>query len=193
MIRCGTSTRCPGLRRGWTRPAEEQRRRLARVELTAASSRTSGCRAEDRLTTEADLLAAVTWTARSRPQPGQRYVIGLDIGLKRDRTVAAVCHAERVRDEWDVTHDRHEGRARPHGGLVGNEREPGAAFERSRTGSPRPRLSYRGATVRLDPWQAIGSMQRLRRRGVRCEEFTFSSPVGRPPRERRCTCCCATA
>ena len=39
--------------------------------------------------------------------------------------------------------------------------------------------SYR-ATVRLDPWQAIGLMQRLRTRGVRCEEFAFSATsVGR--------------
>ena len=29
-----------------------------------------------------------------------------------------------------------------------------------------------------------GLMQRLKRRGVRAEEFTFSSAVGRPPRER---------
>jgi hypothetical protein len=40
--------------------------------------------------------------------------------------------------------------------------------------------NYRGATVRLDPWQAIGTLQRLRARGIRVEEFTFSATsVGR--------------
>ena len=30
------------------------------------------------------------------PDPRHRYVIGLDLGLKHDRTVLAVCHAEHV-------------------------------------------------------------------------------------------------
>ena len=36
-------------------------------------------------------------------------------------------------------------------------------------------MSYSGATIRCDPWQSVGSMQRLRSRGVRVEEFTFSA------------------
>jgi phage terminase large subunit-like protein len=40
--------------------------------------------------------------------------------------------------------------------------------------------SYHPATVVLDPWQAIGLAQRLRRRRIRVEEYTFSaSSVGR--------------
>ncbi len=39
---------------------------------------------------------------------------------------------------------------------------------------------YNGARVRLDPWQAIGLKQRLERRRVSCQEFTFSaSSVGK--------------
>jgi phage terminase large subunit-like protein len=40
--------------------------------------------------------------------------------------------------------------------------------------------TYRSARVVYDPFQAVGSMQRLRNRGVQCDEFTFSSAsVGR--------------
>jgi len=40
--------------------------------------------------------------------------------------------------------------------------------------------AYLGAAVVVDPWQAVGMAQRLRTRGVRVVEFTFSSAsVGR--------------
>jgi non-ribosomal peptide synthetase component F len=39
---------------------------------------------------------------------------------------------------------------------------------------------YGGAACRFDVWQALGMVERLRSRGVRCEEFSFSSQsVGR--------------
>ncbi len=50
--------------------------------------------AEDSLATAEDLAACVTLSGPQEPVPGRRYVIGLDVGLKSDRTVAAVCHAE---------------------------------------------------------------------------------------------------
>ncbi len=40
--------------------------------------------------------------------------------------------------------------------------------------------TYHSVTVILDPWQAIGLAQRLKRRRIRVEEYTFSAPsVGR--------------
>jgi phage terminase large subunit-like protein len=133
---------------------------------------------EDRLASEDDLRACVTLDGPLPPEPGQRYVIGLDLGLKADRTVAAVCHALRLRNARDETTgtkvvlDRMQVWA-------GSRAEPVqlAAVE---DWVAEAASSYRGAIVRLDPWQAIGSMQRLRSRGVRCEEFSFSSAsVGR--------------
>ncbi len=50
--------------------------------------------AEDRLTSVDALRACVTLDGPLRPEYGINYVIGLDVGLKSDRTVAAVCHAE---------------------------------------------------------------------------------------------------
>lgn len=49
---------------------------------------------EDQLTTVEDLRACVVLNGPMRPEAGVRYVVGLDLGLKGDRTVAAVCHAE---------------------------------------------------------------------------------------------------
>jgi phage terminase large subunit-like protein len=79
----------------WIDPAalEDQRallpessyRRLHLNEWTAA---------EDRLVSVDALRDCVTLDGPLRPQQGQRYVVSLDIGLKHDRTVAAVCHAE---------------------------------------------------------------------------------------------------
>ncbi len=133
---------------------------------------------EDRLTSEDDLLACVTLDGPVAPEVGVRYVVGLDVGLKRDRTVAAVCHAER-----SVNLD---------GALVGTKIVLDRMEVWAGTGANPVQLSeveawlveaafaYRSATVRADPWQSVGSAQRLRSRGVRVEEFTFSaSSVGR--------------
>jgi hypothetical protein len=118
--------------------------------------------AEDRLASDADIAACVTLDGPLAPEPGLRYVIGLDIGLKHDRTVAAVCHGETRRNVDDeitgtkVVLDRMNtgGRADPVQLATVEEWLVAAAS------------NYRGATVRLDPWQAIGLLQRLRPRGV---------------------------
>lgn len=50
--------------------------------------------ADDRLTSIDALRACVTLDGPLPPDPRHDYVIALDIGLKNDRTVAAVCHME---------------------------------------------------------------------------------------------------
>ncbi|MGH9120470.1 MAG: terminase large subunit domain-containing protein, partial [Acidimicrobiales bacterium] len=79
----------------WIDPAqlEEQRRMLPdsaylRLHLNQWAA------AEDRLVNEGDLAACVTLSGPQEPQPGFQYVFGVDVGLKNDRTVGAVCHAE---------------------------------------------------------------------------------------------------
>lgn len=79
----------------WIDPAalEDQRallpessyRRLHLNEWTAA---------EDRLVSVDALRDCATLDGPLRPEHGQRYVVAVDVGLKKDRTVAAVCHAE---------------------------------------------------------------------------------------------------
>jgi phage terminase large subunit-like protein len=53
--------------------------------------------AEDRLASDEDIAACVVLDGPLAPEVGKQYVIGLDVGLKHDRTVAAVCHGETVR------------------------------------------------------------------------------------------------
>lgn len=154
---------------------DEQRRLLpesvfARLHLNRWTA------AEDRLVDPDDLAACVTLDGPQDPRPGVGYRIGLDLGLKHDRTVLAVCHAERdpvgglapPRVVLDRMHVLAGSRGRPVS-LGDVER---VAYEAHR--------AYNGASIRLDPWQAVGLAQRLRARGVRVEEWTFSATsVGR--------------
>ncbi|HXN59273.1 MAG TPA: hypothetical protein VN886_02365, partial [Acidimicrobiales bacterium] len=81
----------------WASPErlEEQRRRLP-ISQFARLFLNEWTASEDRLTSVEDLRACVTLDGPLPPQPGVSYVCGLDLGLKNDRTVAAICHSERV-------------------------------------------------------------------------------------------------
>jgi len=144
----------------------EQRRRLPEsiFRRLFENEWTSG---EDRLVAAEDLAACVTLDGPLDPRPGTRYVIGLDIGLKRDSTVAAVCHL----DGAVVTLDRlavwSGSRLRPV--QLGEVEEWLAKAARD----------YRASVV-VDPWQAAQLTERLRRRGVKMSEYAFSAQsVGR--------------
>ena len=98
---------------------------------------------------------------------GFRYVIGLDVGLKRDSTVAAICHLEHS----VVTLDRL-------GVWTGTRLRPVrlAEVEEWLTKAAR---EYRAELV-LDPWQAAQLTERLRRRSVSVREYAFTAQsVGR--------------
>jgi phage terminase large subunit-like protein len=124
--------------------------------------------AEDSLVDAEDLAACVTLDGPVDPRPGVAYRIGGDLGLKKDRTAVAVCHLDGV----VVVLDRlvvFQG-TRRHPVRLDDVEE--AVFEAARR--------YNGARVHLDPWQAVGLGQRLARRGVRVDEYTFSAQsVGR--------------
>jgi phage terminase large subunit-like protein len=175
----------------WT---EEERLEEQRRQLPESSFRqrylNEWVEAEDRLTSRDDLAACVTLDGPLPVQNGKSYVIGLDIGLKHDRTVAAVCHLDLESHDW-VDYDRATGwhqHSTPLGATVVLDRmqvwqgRPGSPVELREVEEWLAEASrtYRGARVVYDPFQAVGSMQRLRTRGVQCDEFTFSSSsVGR--------------
>ena len=94
-------------------------------------------------------------------------------GLKDDRTVITVCHAER----------RHTGGplvvlgriAVPHGSRANPVQLSDIEALVKQTSA-----TCGHARVRLDPWQAVGLAQRLRDHGVDVEEWSLTStPVGR--------------
>jgi hypothetical protein len=130
---------------------------------------------EDRLADEEDLVACVSPDEWPRdPVPGVTYCIGVDIGLKNDATVAAVCHAERMdgSEHPRVVLDRlgvWEGsRLRPVRLSVVEEWLAEVARR------------YNHARLRLDPYQAVQLAQGLRRSGVTVDEVTFSATsIGR--------------
>ena len=174
----------------WMSPvriAEQERRlpsssfqRLFQNQWTAA---------EDRLTNLDDLAACVVLDGPLPPQPGTRYVVGVDVGLRRDRTVACVCHAERL-----------DGRPLSASGGMSTDADPlrgirvvldriqvwaGSTDNSVRLSDVEAWLSqavdaYNHARIVIDPWQAVGMAQRLRGRGVAVQEFNFTSAsVGR--------------
>lgn len=141
--------------------------------------------ADDRLASPEQIRALATLDGPLPPARGERYVVAVDLGLTKDATVAAVAHAEplaRVLDgdpPWQETIvgtrlvlDRLEvwqgTRDRPVD-LSAVEAWVGQASD-----------SYFNAQVVVDPWQAAGLAQRLRRRGVRVTEYPFTAQsVGR--------------
>lgn len=159
----------------------EQRRRLpdSTYRRLFMNEWTEG---EDSLALEDDFAACVTLDGPQEPRHGTRYVIGVDLGLKKDRTVCAVAHAERAEPTWT------EGRQQDPGRRVVLDRMEvwsGSRIRPVKLADVEDWLlqavkSFSGATVVIDPWQAVGLSQRLRAKGVKVEEFTFSSQsVGR--------------
>lgn len=152
----------------WLDPAkvEEQRRRLSESMFRRLfmNEWTSG---EDRLVSAEDLSACVTLDGPLDPIAGMRYLIGLDVGLKRDATVACLCHLE--------------------GGVVTLDRVAvwhGTSHRPVKLGEVEEWLAQaaRGyqASIVADPWQSAQLCERLRRRGVSIREFVFSAQsVGR--------------
>lgn len=129
--------------------------------------------AEDRLVDTADLAACVTLDGPLDYDPSRRYVIGLDLGLKHDRTVLTICHAETPATGGPptVVLDRIV--------VMAGTRDRPVQLGDVETAAIEAARAY-GAPIRLDPWQAIGLAQRLRARGIVVEEWTFSGvSVGR--------------
>ena len=124
---------------------------------------------EDRLVSVEGLAAAVRLAGPQDYQPGVTYRMGVDLGLRHDRTAIAVCHAEVVDRQARtrrVVLDRmvvFEGSQADEVRLAEVEEVLLACWRQY--GRPR---------VRLDPWQAIGLAQRLRSRGVSVEEWSYS-------------------
>lgn len=159
----------------WVDPdrLEEQRRRLPESSFRRLFLN-EWVESEDTLTSIEDLKACVVLDGPLDWQPEFDYVVGLDLGFKRDRTCAAICHAERSAAGSDlrrVVLDRMTV-------WEGSRKDPVplAVVEEWLLQASR---AYH-ARIIVDPWQAAGLAQRLRSRGIDVTEFAFSSSsVGR--------------
>jgi phage terminase large subunit-like protein len=123
---------------------------------------------EDRLASSEDLRACATLDGPLEPDRAHRYVLSLDVGLKRDRTVAVVAH---LVDGRVVTVDRLA--------VWEGSHESPVLLQEVEDWIEQAARAYR-ARIICDPWQSVGLMQRLAARGLPAEEFAFSaSSVGR--------------
>ncbi len=116
------------------------------------------------------------WRIRE-PQPGERYIISVDIGIKNDATVLCVAHKERM--------EAGNGRS-PHRVVIDHlDRWQGSKRHHVQIEKVIERIKdlhgqYNKAKVHADPYQFVGGIQELTKAGVRSEEFTFGSvSVGR--------------
>lgn len=158
------------------RLAEQKRRLPESVYLRLFENK--WVEGEDRLARESDLKAAASLDGPLAWERGHRYVLGLDIGVKNDRTVATVAHGEPV----DLT---------PVGQVEPTQIATRVVLDRVGVWTPtRTRHvtlaeveewvaeaahQYHVDRVVLDPWQALQLAQSLRRRGIRVEEFSFNA------------------
>jgi hypothetical protein len=156
----------------WMSPEliEEQRARLL-PSMFARLFKNEWTASEDRLVDPDDLAACVVLDGPLPPQRGKTYKIGLDVGVRHDRTVAAVCHGEIVGDPGQpvgvrVVVDRLQVWA-------GQGREREVQLDEVAEWLAWASSSYGRAEVIFDPSQAILLAQQLRKRGVVMREFTF--------------------
>jgi hypothetical protein len=123
--------------------------------------------ADESLATADDVAACVGHYRVMEPRQGVRYTMALDLGTKRDSTVLAVGHLEATREGRKVIIDRTlrwtGTRLRPVS--LSDVETALLACWRS---YGRPKLVY-------DPYQAAQLSERLKKAGVRAEEFLFST------------------
>jgi hypothetical protein len=161
----------------WIDPAElDSQRPLLRDSEFARLHLNQWTASEDRLVSEQDLEAACVLDGPQAPVPGVRYVVTVDAGLVNDATVVVVAHAESLGDEYGAPQRIVVDRLKR---WTGSKKKPVqlAPVEEYIEQASR---EYHSAPLHADPYQMQASLQRLRAKGVRALEFTFSAQsVGR--------------
>lgn len=147
----------------WQDPAEleEEKRRLP-VSSWRRLFLNEWAAGEDRLLDHEDVRACVTVDGDQEWQPGLRYAVGVDLAIRNDRAVVATVHL--VDDR--VVVDRLDVFKPSKGRDVDLEQVEGCV---------QARCEEYGAPAVFDPAMAWQMMTRLRRRGLRVVEFTFTA------------------
>jgi hypothetical protein len=133
---------------------------------------------EDRLVSEADLMAAVGDRTPddppAQPVPGTKYVIACDLGLVNDPTVAVVAHV--IADP--------DNRGAPRTIVIdriarwqGSHRKPVRITEDVEPWLLSASKEFGRAPVVIDSWNAAGLVERLGGMHIRATEVKLSEPV----------------
>jgi hypothetical protein len=120
----------------------------------------------ERLTTIDDLRACVRLDGPREWRPGRFYVISLDIGLKNDRTVAAVTSVEAGGSLLSVALDRMA--------VWQGTRESPVELGEVEAWILEAWTHFGGAPTVIDPYQGAQLKQRLEARGLGVFEYTFT-------------------
>jgi phage terminase large subunit-like protein len=128
--------------------------------------------AADRLATLESLRRCAVLDGPLPPQRGLEYVIGVDLGLKHDRTAVAICHAVPTDDSADglgptIVLDRLE--------VWSGSPDRPVSIRQVFNFVVNVANAYGAAKVVVDPYQAASLAQELWARGLRVEEFTFTA------------------
>jgi len=126
---------------------------------------------DDRFTTLDDVTACVRHTGPLQPLPGVKYVIGVDLGWKHDRTAVAVAHLEAtdtpgtptvVLDRLDV--------------WAGSGDNPVILDDVEAHVLSTAKLFHR-ATIKMDAREGVGMAQRLRTKGLTVIDEAFTAAL----------------
>jgi phage terminase large subunit-like protein len=144
---------------------EEQRSELpeweyARLHLNQWTT------SDDRLTSFEDLRACVTLDGERERREGRRYAMGVDLGLKNDRTVVTVCSVDENDPAQHVALDRI--------GVWQGSRAAPVDLDTVESWIETAWREYGQPSVVCDPYQAAQLMQRLARHGVHVVEHAFT-------------------
>jgi hypothetical protein len=127
------------------------------------------CATEDRLLSYEDIQACAVLPGRLDSDPRYQYVLGVDLAVRGDNTVVAVCHLEEVEGYGDRR-------------VVVDSLDVFTPTKRSETdlqaveGCVQARSEQYGhAPAMFDPAQGFQMMQRLRAAGLRVLEHTFTA------------------
>jgi hypothetical protein len=118
---------------------------------------------EDRLASPDELRECVVLPGDLDCDPRFKYLITLDLGLKRDRTAAAVAHREDRRvvldriATWQGTRENPVEIAEVEKWVIDTAHE------------------FRSARIILDPHQGVGTLQTLRAHGFSADEYPFTA------------------
>lgn len=124
---------------------------------------------EDTLLRYEDVAACASLPGALDPVLGTQYVVGVDLGIRRDRAVVAVCHLERLPDDGgtQVVTDHLDVFKATHGQDIDLQRVEDTVLTRAQ--------AYNHAVTIFDPAQGFFMMQRLRKAGLRVVEHVFSA------------------
>ena len=129
---------------------------------------------EDRLVSEADLMAAVVLDGPLQPVAGTRYLVACDLGLVNDPTVAVVAHV--ISDP--------ENRGAPRTVVIdriarwqGSHRKPVKITEDVEPWLLAASREFNRAPVVIDSWNAAGLVERLCAMHIQATEVKLSEPV----------------